>query len=213
MKSIYTAIVMAVFAGSANAATIITETTDYTDQDLAAGPLFITSSGDFSTPESYSISGSLAQSDLSDSFTAVLGPNRMLENIVVSFSNVGGQFNGTALQPSEVTTSTAITVFFPDIIPTNPPQLGFTINLGSGNSSTNFMNGITALRDDQTWVFGFGIAANSPLASFGSISGDWNVTFDVVDTSVPAVPLPASSLLLIGALAGLGLARRRTTQG
>lgn len=76
----------------------------------------------------------------------------------------------------------------------------------SGLSNMDFAN-FTA-GDYDISVFG------GPALSGGAYDATWSLTFDVVSTApeVSAVPLPASSLLLLGGLAGLGAIHRKRTK-
>ncbi len=208
MKTIVIAAFIAAI-GSAATATTFTETSDLPGVlvDLQ-GPLSAATGEDFTTPGSYSVSGSLSQSDAADVFTAAIGPDRIIENIVVTYSNVMAAFSGQSLPDTDVSHTTNVTVYFP-APPATSPQLVFALNPGAGNSSTNLGSGANSLLDDQTYVFGLGINGNSLGAIFGTFSADWSVSFDVIDTSATTVPLPASSLLLLGSLGGLAALRRR----
>lgn len=195
-KLLIAAAVMTLAAGVAESATLIGETV-YVRFDLGAGyDTAVVGSGaeysDYASPQGYPWT-----------WTVDFGA----DSFAISATTTEAIDSGSGFTPTIQFASAT-----PGLIPSDPNKITLTetsvsSSLSSGDfsiSATNFgANGIRLKYHDV--VSGSSIPAGTTVR--------WAGTIDLAD--VAAVPLPASGLLLLTGLAGLGVvgARRRSRQG
>ncbi|MEJ6394055.1 VPLPA-CTERM sorting domain-containing protein [Gymnodinialimonas sp. 2305UL16-5] len=221
MKTLICAAVLAATSGIAHATTI-TEIDDFAGATIsppmsAPGAIY-----DFSGIGAYSVSGSLNwlcagecdQNDPADIFAFNMGPNRAVEDITLTMTNLTASGGGAQFSDGSVSGTFGLTVG--DVTLTSPGAVGFATTSFSGAFS-DAVNVVTSYPEGLVHVLGVGIAPGGLLTLFSDaqVTADWQISFNVVDTSSgpgPApVPLPATGILLVAGLGGLAAWRRRAT--
>ena len=206
MKLLICSIAATCAVTAAQAATI-TETTDFAGQAL--GDFLTTSSNMINVSEigPHSIQGSLAPnclfgdcgtSDEIDTFSINLAADLEIVSLILTMSNTYSGFSSSGISPDPVKTTFNITSNTPNAVAINniigDGTIDYSIGFGSG-----YLEGI--------YSFGVGIGAEND-AIIVDMSADWRIDL-VVESTTPSVPLPASALLLLAGLGGLGIARHR----
>lgn len=208
MKNVILAAAFALSALSAQAATINEGSTDFTNQSIGAVPLSPTPSAfDLSDIGINTVSGSLSATcdpfsqpsctggDFSDSFSVFLNPNRAIQSVTFSVFDAVASFGGNDQgQTNDITFTIAESI----------GNVAFTLDTISGNGS----GGLFITNAPVNGIFNFAIQASSGPFPTDVISAKWRLDIGVADITPSSVPLPATALLLLGGLAGLGMARR-----
>lgn len=176
------AAVLFMSTGAHAATSLYNESTDGADLDGSLLAFSVSVAGD------YTVTGGLNSgnpADASDPFDILLDPGLSVSFITFAVSGSGGATLNNASGPFPVLIAGAIAPGGATLTPAvNTGLLEFVVNLG-------FAGG------------GFGDGSNV-------VTPNYVVTLNVTGGSAGVVPLPASAVLLLGGLAGLGaLARHR----
>lgn len=207
MKSLAPAFAsFAVFAlsGAAQAITI-PETTDFTTNgDWTSGVPVTSPALSFATLGAHSVTGSLnttcdifgsnCTGDTADIFAVFLDSSQAVESIQFTV------LNATALSGGSPTAGTPI---FNTIV--DAAGVAFSLQNISGNGTADYTNSFTLVPLNGTYSFGIQVP-NAPGFTEG-VTADWRMDIVIGPSGVAPVPLPASSLLLLGGFAGLGVLR------
>lgn len=191
-------------------ATTINETTDFTTNgDWSFGVPVSTPALSFATLGAHSVTGSLSTTcnifgadctgDTADIFTVFLDSGQAVESIVFTV------LNATAISGGSPVTGTPT---FNTIV--DAGGVAFGLQNISGNGTADYTNSFTLVPLNGNYSFGIQVPV-APGFTEG-VTADWRMDIVIGPSGIAPVPLPASSLLLLGGFAGLGAlgaARRR----
>ncbi len=204
MRFILIAVFMVLTFKTSQAITV-NETTDFSAQPING--LLSESSNvfDLSSAGSHSIGGSLSAScsfalcadgDIGDAFSVQLGANLEITSIIFTTDNSDAFFGSTSFGPDVVRMTTNVTAL----------GTAFALQSVLGNGSADFSQSFGDQLISGLYTFGIAFGEKEGVFPYDLIMTDWRV--DISVSNISAVPLPASGLLFLAGLAGLGAMHR-----